>query len=69
MVAYVPVFPMLYGHMLAQRRKVLNPRKQDWSRTLCFRRFFDSIELNLRLRLIFLCTFSSMPLTNPIMQQ
>jgi len=29
MVAYVPVFPMLYGHMLAQRRKVLNPRKQD----------------------------------------
>lgn len=29
MIAYIPVFPQLYGHMLAQRKKILGKTKQQ----------------------------------------
>ena len=28
MVSYIPIFPQLYGHMLAQRRKALHPNEK-----------------------------------------
>lgn len=29
MLTYIPIFPQLYGHMFAQRKKVLGAKKQD----------------------------------------